>query len=459
MTTTAREGERLLEGMVSLVQDTYSDTTTAGDGRGLARLEEALYQRHAPGRIRGVRMLVAAIATVALVVGGTAVFRSFDAVTYQVMNGSIGPGGFVRPTATGTTIVFSEGSEISLGASARTRVDGLTADGGRVVVESGSVHARITPRKRARWSVEAGPYSIRVTGTAFNVKWSWTNELLDIQMDHGSVIVTGPLAPAGVTLTAGMRLTANPRSGLAIGGGTASGGADSRRGLAAAMVDEPREDGVADAAESAPPQVEPGLGLADKPRGVGAAVRQKAVSAAAHHGADRRQGGGLSASETSVPSSETWDRQLARGHFQAILDDAEARGIDRVLANVSGRDLSALADAARYGHRPALARRTLLSMRDRFPRSSEARDAAFFLGGLAEDAAGASGHGDALNWYQQYLGESSRGRYAAQALGRKMVMTQKLKGAEAAGSVAGEYLERFPDGPYAAAARKLLRER
>ena len=121
---------------------------------------------------------------------------------------------------------------------------------------------------------------------------------------------------------------------------------------------------------------------------------------------------------------------LARGDVQGILADAEARGTERVLSGASGRDLSALADAARYGHRPALARRALLSMRERFAGSPEARDAAFFLGGLAED--GGTAGGAALDWYDRYLDENGRGRYAAQALGRKMVMTQKLKGIEAA---------------------------
>ncbi|MES1204699.1 MAG: FecR domain-containing protein, partial [Pseudomonadota bacterium] len=392
---------------------------------------------------------------VALVVGGVLAFRQFDTVTYQVTNGSIGPGGFVHPTAAGTTIVFSEGSEIALGEAARTRVDALTADGGHVVVESGVVQARIVPRKHARWVVDAGPYTIRVTGTVFKVKWSWTSEMLDLQLDHGSVVVTGPLAPAGVTLTTGMRLTANPRAGLAIGAGAASGpaslaapGIRSRSGASAVDergqdergIDPSGDDGMNRGVDFVAP-AESGLGLGERARSNNG--RQKAAPAAR-----------LLAGPLAGPPGG-WDRQLARGDVQAILNDADARGVDRVLRGASGRDLSALADAARYGHRPALARRALLSMRDRFPRSAEAREAAFFLGGLAEDAAGAGGSSAALRWYEQYLGDSAGGRYSAQALGRKMVITQKLKGIEAARVVAAIYLERFPAGPYASAARKL----
>jgi len=80
------------------------------------------------------------------------------------------------------------------------------------------------------------------------------------------------------------------------------------------------------------------------------------------------------------------------------------------------------------------------------------------LGGLAEDAGTADGQNSAaLDWYDRYLGENGRGRYAAQALGRKMVMTQKMKGIEAARPIADEYLSRFPDGPYATAAHKVMR--
>jgi hypothetical protein len=490
--TTQRVGAEVLEEMVQLVRSTYSETLTAGDGRGLARLEEAFHQKGASRRGGGLRVLVAAMAAVVLAAGGLAVYRHFDRLTYEVMNGAIGPGGFVRPTAAGTTILFSEGSEVVLGEAARTRVDGTTADGGRLVVEGGSVQARIVPRKHARWFVDAGPYTIRVTGTVFNVKWSWTDELLDLRMDRGSVIVTGPLAPGGVTLTAGMRLTANPRSGLAIGrGGVAAparvtsravSGGGSRSGLGSAAT-TPMTDDLSDtpsdeealAPESAsspsadlPSQIDPPAVFDDRFHGGG---RPRGPAQIRHHGTDRRPSRSLSGSAGAGRVSESstaagaawaaWDRMLARGDVQGILDEAQARGTDRVLTNVSERDLSALADAARYGHRPSLARMALLSMRERFPRSAEARDAAFFLGGLAEDAAGPGGSGQAsaLDWYERYLGESARGRYAAQALGRKMVMTQKLNGTEAAASVADEYLSRFPQGPYAAAARKLLRAR
>jgi TolA-binding protein len=135
------------------------------------------------------------------------------------------------------------------------------------------------------------------------------------------------------------------------------------------------------------------------------------------------------------------------------LDEAEQRGLDRTLSGGSLEELAALADAARYAGRSAIAKRVLLTERQRFPSSGPARDAAFFLGRIAEE-----GGGGAVEWYERYVSESPRGAYASQAFGRKMMLLYKQRGAGAAGPVAAEYLGRYPNGPYAAAAQKIAQE-
>jgi TolA-binding protein len=97
-----------------------------------------------------------------------------------------------------------------------------------------------------------------------------------------------------------------------------------------------------------------------------------------------------------------------------------------------------------------------MAARDRFPRSREGHEAAFFLGGISEDQPAADSSKTALEWYGRYLAESPQGPYAAHALGRTMVLMHKLQGAAAARPIATQYLERFPAGPYAAAAKKLV---
>jgi hypothetical protein len=67
--------------------------------------------------------------------------------------------------------------------------------------------------------------------------------------------------------------------------------------------------------------------------------------------------------------------------------------------------------------------------------------------------------GTALDWYDTYLRESGAGPYVAEALGRKMMLVLRLRGADEARSIAGEYLRRFHDGPYAPNAVRLLEPR
>jgi len=137
--------------------------------------------------------------------------------------------------------------------------------------------------------------------------------------------------------------------------------------------------------------------------------------------------------------------------------DAEGQGIARVLQRASAADLSALADAARYTRQAAISRRALLALRSRFPQSAESGDTAFFLGGLAENSAGVRGMTASIGWYEQYLRESPAGRFVDEALGRNLLLTHSLRGSAAARPLADEYLRRFPHGPYATTARKLLR--
>jgi hypothetical protein len=153
------------------------------------------------------------------------------------------------------------------------------------------------------------------------------------------------------------------------------------------------------------------------------------------------------------PASFGWAAALAAGEAGRILGDVERLGLPRALGEASSDDLSALADAARYRRQPDLARQALLAQRSRFAGSARACDAAFMLGRLEEAQEG--GGAKALAWYEQYLEGAPTGAYASEALGRRMIATQKLMGSAAARAVAQDYLLRFPAGAYAGAARAL----
>jgi TolA-binding protein len=128
-----------------------------------------------------------------------------------------------------------------------------------------------------------------------------------------------------------------------------------------------------------------------------------------------------------------------------------------VLEQAGSEDLWALANAARYLERHALARQVLTVQRLRFPASERARQAAFFLGRL--DDAAPRGAESALSWYDRYLAEAPAGAHASDALGRKMTVLQRSNRRDEALMVAEEYLRRFPQGIYANAARALARAR
>jgi hypothetical protein len=148
-----------------------------------------------------------------------------------------------------------------------------------------------------------------------------------------------------------------------------------------------------------------------------------------------------------------WAEDLAKGRWERILEDAERGGVDATLGKASLEDLFVLADAARYRRRPDVARGALLAARRRFPDSSRTLDATFLLGRVEESRAG--GRAQAIAWYDEYLARAPTGTLAAEALGRKMMLTGEGEGPGRARPLADEYLRRFPNGSYARSARAL----
>jgi TolA-binding protein len=145
---------------------------------------------------------------------------------------------------------------------------------------------------------------------------------------------------------------------------------------------------------------------------------------------------------------------LARGNWVRILDEVQRIGVNETLGRASSEDLFALANAARYHHRPDLARAALLAERRRFPASARARDALYLLGRVEESRT--TGTAQAIAWYDEYLARAPTGPLVEEALGRKMILTEKLEGPTGARAVAVDYLRRFPKGNYAGSARELV---
>jgi hypothetical protein len=409
--------DELVDGLVRLARTASDDTLTSADQAGLQRLERTLARR--VGRSPRARVIGAAVLAAALSCFTLVWWLHDRALTYQVEHGRTGADGYIVCDDTNATIRFSDDSQVRMDRSTRLRVSRVEPRGAVMMLEGGAVDVHIHPRAEARWSIDAGPYVVRVTGTDFDLAWKVDEQKLELRLRNGKVTVEGPLSAGAVRLVAGQRLAASARDG------------------SVSIVNDGPPSASPSAAVATPASVDQTVSSAETAPGPPAATRSPDTP------------------RTARPTAEpaAWTARVARGDFRGVVEDAERHGVDRTLAEAPAADLAALASAARYVQREDLARRTLITERSRFPASIQAHDAAFFLGGLAESA---GDDATALTWNETYLRESPNGTYASQALGRTMILVGRLRGAGAARSVAAEYMQRFPDGPYAPSARRLL---
>lgn len=373
------------------------------------------------------------------------------ALTLRVEGGSLQAGGAVEASASARPVVrFSDGSEIALGALARLHVDSIDEKGAHVTLDRGEAHVYVVHAPGARWTFDAGPFSVAVRGTAFGLAWRDSEQRLDVRLENGAVTVSGPASDAPLSLRAGQWLTVR-ESEVRI---RSLGAEEALGSMAGARGSDPppgsREESRQDA--SSVPSA-PSVSVLDGPAAPAprpareSPGRSEPSSFAAREPSDRTE-----ASPRRV-IGRSWSADLAAGRFESIVADAMTAGIETCFAQGDSGELAALADAARYTRRPSIAKGALLAERRRFAGSERARTAAFDLGRIAESEQDARG---ALSWFDVYLAEAPDGTYASEALGRKMVLTQGLDGKAAAGPLAEAYLARFPGGAYAEAARALI---
>ncbi|WP_437507529.1 FecR domain-containing protein [Sorangium sp. So ce1099] len=425
------KAELALERLVHLARDTGSGEVPEREhARGRERMLDALERDALPVAPRRW-LLVPAIAIPLLALLGALMLWPERQLDYRVEGASVSES-YLSAGPGGATARFSDGTSIAFAPGARARIAAVTARGASVSIEGGGARFRVAHLPGAAWAAEAGPFTVTVTGTEFDL--AWEDNRLELTMQEGAVVVRGSLIPTGITLRGGQRLVADvargevtlnerpgPTGGLVPAGSGAppSAAPPPAAGLGAPPSHEPsaREDaaGAATAAASAPP---------------------------AHAAAPSRAGA-------------SFRERLGDGDFAGVIAEAQARGIDEVLGAGTLDDVASLADAARYAGKADLARRAMLAERSRFPGSAEARSAAFLLGRLAE----AASPREAAMWYDRYLAESPTGPLASEALGRKLVATRDFAGPGAARAVAEEYLKRYPTGAFAAVAAEIVSAR
>jgi TolA-binding protein len=372
------------------------------------------------GRKVGWAVGVGAVAVVVAI--GLREWHGTYALSYAIIGGHVDRAGLIEvESPSPASVRFSDGTEVLLDQEAKASVRSVDGHGARVSLTQGTAHVDVFHKPEASWLFDAGPFLIKVTGTAFTLGWKPADQQLDLKMDRGTVEVSGPLSDGSILLRAGQHLVVRVRQ---------------------------RETLIRDAEEDVelqrpPPDARPAeLAPSDATAPAVTAVDSAAVgsrSSASNHASRRIE-------------NVDWSADLARGGAEAIVGEAERLGLEATLTGANRQNLAALADAARYVRHDDLARRALLAQRRRFAGSSAARDAAFLLGRLEESRNDVA---SAIGWFDRYLGESPSGTYASEALGRKMLLVRPLYGETRASAVAQDYLNRFPQGVYAARARAL----
>jgi hypothetical protein len=153
-----------------------------------------------------------------------------------------------------------------------------------------------------------------------------------------------------------------------------------------------------------------------------------------------------------------WSQLLAKGKFQQIVSEAASRGMNVVHGSAGAGELATLAQAASYTGDASLSKKTWRKLRARFAGSAGSTRGAFFLARLEEQQGQRSA---AIRWLDTYLREAPGGVYAAEAHGRKLVLTRHMSGSNSprARHLARDYLQRFPQGAYAETARATLAHR
>jgi hypothetical protein len=405
-----------VEALAELASTSVREPSPARLAQGLeavsARLGRARKRRRL---VLGSALFAAAAACALLVLARVGLLSLGDAagqgahLAYSVEGGSVVEGGYLRESGDrDMKLIFTGGTRLILPRGTRGRLRAVDDTGARIAIEHGTASFEVAPNPHRQWLVEAGPFLVTVKGTAFTVSWDAAKERFELRLTRGRVTVSGPMSGGDITLEAGHRLAVDlPRAETLI---TAL--------KSPAATDEPLPPETATTTVGAP----------SPPPVLGPAPRKR-------------------------EPERGWATALSAGRLDDVLRDVERAGLKVSLANASEDDLFALADAARYRRRVSWAREALLTARRRFSTSSRAVDTAYLLGRVEETSD--QRLPEALRWYEAYLASAPNGTYAAEALGRRMILVGKWAGSAAAKPIAEEYLQRFPNGTYAGSARAL----
>lgn len=295
---------------------------------------------------------------------------------------------------------FAKGTTVTVTTGSSVRVERLDESQVDVVVMNGRIAAEVTKGTGRVWRYHAGPWVVKVVGTKLGVAWNEPSQVVEVDVSEGVVEVSRD-GEAPVLVRAGEAL---------------------RRGQASeAKVPTPEEG----------PQV-----IVPRPPAPAPVVKSRVVP---------RFDAGVVA-----PRREGWRRLLEQGHRALAVERAEEDNVMGDVNELTDDDALLLADAARLERHQSLAYQllTVVSQRGGGPSA----EALFLLGRMQVDGHELAGARTSLS---ASLRLAPDGPFSEQARGRLLELLMELGDADAASSVAADYLERSPNGPWAGLARRV----
>ena len=312
---------------------------------------------------------------------------------------------------------FSDGTKIILQDAAQARVTELQSKGAHVVLERGKLAAAVVHQKDTRWELQAGPFTVFVRGTRFDLNWSPETARFMLQLSEGKVDVTGPGLSGFKSVNAGQTLQV-------------IGGPDGWKLGNSAL--EPGNDNNNDHADNGAPSID-----STSPDTVGVPAP------------------GSNPNAKGAPASNpSWQELATAGNYADALALARKSGLSKIYSSGSASDLTRLAQVARFAGDANAARGALRGIRERFSGGAEAAMATFDLGRLAFDTSGS--YLEAAHWFRAYLNEFPHGNLAREALGRLVESLERGGDHLGARKAASDYLLQYPNGPHSGLSRRLL---
>jgi hypothetical protein len=394
--------------------------------QGAARLVSTLRQREQEKSRSSMRRVLwaaaAAIALTALLVAGRIWFFEKPSLRLTI-DGKQATTVAAIGGAQAQLVHFSDGSTIALDPKSALDVAEANAHRVAVTLKQGAANFDVVRGDASSWHIGAGPFQVRVLGTAFRVEWDAESQRFSLSVTRGAVRVSGPLLSGEQVISAGATCAVD----LAVQRATF--------GTGAAGLEEPQ---AATRTEKLGPGVAPDGDAEVRPGSNEAEGRAAAVPTRSAPRADPMPQGALD-----------WRELERQGQFDKAIQEAMRAGVDEIYVRASAEDLMGLARAARLAGRLDISGAALLSCRRRFAGTPDAAMAAYLLGRNAAPD-------EAARWFSTYLSEQPEGSLAREASGRLMEAHFRSGLREAARADARAYLLRYPSGPHADFANMVL---